>query len=67
MYFISSPDSRISKPAFNNFSVTFIGGRKLTLVEIKPRNIIDRFNEYCNKLKHWQTYESEDLVQVKNR
>lgn len=38
----------------------------MTLVEIKPRNIIDRFNEYCNKLKGWQTYESEDLVQVKN-
>ncbi len=38
----------------------------MTLVEIKPREIIDRFNEYCNKLKGWQTYGSEDLVQVKN-
>jgi len=38
----------------------------LTLVEINPRDIIDRFNEYCNKLKGWQTYEGEDLVQVKN-
>ena len=38
----------------------------MTLVEINPRDIIDRFNEYCNKLKGWQTYEGEDLVQVKN-
>ena len=38
----------------------------MTLVETKPRDIIDRFNEYCNKLKGWQTYEGEDLVQVKN-
>ena len=38
----------------------------MTLVEIKPRDIIQSFKEYCNKLKDWQTYESEDLVQVKN-
>ncbi len=38
----------------------------MTLVEIKPRDIIQSFNEYCNKLKGWQTYEGEDLVRVKN-
>ena len=38
----------------------------MTLVEIKPRDIIQSFKEYCNKLKSWQTYEGEDLVQVKN-
>ena len=38
----------------------------MTLVEIKPRDIIQSFEEYCNKLKGWQTYEGEDLVQVKN-
>ena len=38
----------------------------MTLVEIKPRDIIQSFEEYCNKSKSWQTYESEDLVQVKN-
>ena len=38
----------------------------MTLIEIKPRDIIQSFKEYCNKLKSWQTYESEDLVQVKN-
>jgi lipopolysaccharide biosynthesis glycosyltransferase len=38
----------------------------MTLVEIKPREIIRRFIDYCNKLKGWQTYGNEDLVQVKN-
>jgi hypothetical protein len=38
----------------------------LTLVEIKPRDIIQSFEEYCNKSKSWQTYEGEELVQVKN-
>ena len=38
----------------------------MTLVEINLRDVTDRFKEYCNKLKGWQTYGSEDLVQVKN-
>ena len=38
----------------------------MTLVEIKPRDIIQSFEEYCNKSKGWQTYKGEDLVQVKN-
>jgi hypothetical protein len=38
----------------------------MSLVEIKPRDIIRKFNEYCSQLKGWQTYGSEDLVQVKN-
>jgi hypothetical protein len=37
----------------------------LTLIELKPRVILDKFNEHCNKLKGWQIYENEDLVQVK--
>lgn len=38
----------------------------MSLVEIRPQEIINRFKEHCNKFKGWQTYRSVNLVQVKN-
>lgn len=37
----------------------------MSIIQIKPWDLIERFCEHCDKIKGWHTYKAEGLVQIK--